>query len=88
MEIFGSVIIQLCQIIYFGLYLASSIITLVYTKNQQKTAPLQMRPVGEFMKKTTYCAATTFCQISFSISSNFFQIPDSIVQIISTHQDL
>ncbi len=43
MEIFGSVIIQLCQVIYFGLNLASSIITLVIQKNQQKTAPLKTR---------------------------------------------
>lgn len=52
MENFGSVIIQLCQIIYFGLYLASSIITLVYTKNQQKTAPLKTRFLKEIMMKT------------------------------------
>ena len=51
MEIFGSVIIQLCQVIYFGLNLASSIITLVYTKNQQKTAPLKTRLIKEIMMK-------------------------------------
>lgn len=88
MEIFGSVIIQLCQVIYFGLNLASSIITLVYTKNQQKTAPLKTRLIKEIMLKIIFFATITFCQISFSISSNFFQTPDSIVQIISTHLSL
>lgn len=86
MENFGSVIIQLCQVIYFGLYLASSIITLVYTKNQQKTAPLKARVRRELKK--LFLAVFIVCQISFSISSNFFQSPDSIVQTISIHLSL
>lgn len=41
MEIFGSVIIQLCQVIYFGLKLATYSITFVYTKNQQKNRAIK-----------------------------------------------
>lgn len=56
MEIFGSVIIQLCQVIYFGLNLATYSITFVYTKNQQKTAPLKTRfHKGESDEKIILC---------------------------------
>ena len=56
MENFGSVIIQLCQVIYFGLNLATYSITFVYTKNQQKTAPLKTRFIKEIvMKKIILC---------------------------------
>lgn len=74
MEIFGSVIIQLCQVIYFGLNLATYSITFVYTKNQQKTAPLKTRfHKGDCDEKNHSLLQLHFAKYFFPFQVIFFK---------------